>query len=444
MKHLPGISLYEVFKNRKRILKNPLPFHHENFQKFGDSFRVKVGPGKSVVFTRDPSLIRHILQKQHKFYNKSPLQTRDLAKYIGHGILTSNGDHWRTHRRMVQPAFHKKKLAGLMTEMANAIRCEVQRIQPDRTFDVFPLMGDLAFQVVSRTLFSRSDIKQSMAKLKAITEANQNMLIREMRQPYLKWWLRLSGQIREHVDLYGDACKLLNGIIEERIASGEDKDDLLDMLLQARYEDGSPMSREQLIDEVLILFIAGHETTANALSFTLFLLAKHPQVQEKAFGEASAIDFEKGLQVERITKLGYVTHCIEESMRLYPPAYYIDRNAIEDDHFEGMYIPKNTMILMSMYELHRYADFWEDPDAFKPERFRKTTRKEISDYYYPFGAGPRMCVGNNFAMYEMIMTVALLLRNYKLSTEITSVEINPQISLKPLRVPLHFKVRTAI
>ncbi len=441
MTDLPSISLYQVFRNRKRILKNPLPFHRENFEKFGDSFRVKVGMGKSVVFTRDPGLIKHLLQKQHKSYHKSPLQTVDLAKYIGHGILTSNGDHWLTHRRMVQPAFHRKKLVGLIHGMEEAIKGELSKIREDTTTNVFPLMGDLAFQVVAKTLFSRNDIQQEMAILKHITNSNQEMLIREMRQPYLKWWFRLSGQIGKHIGQSHQARTLLNKIIEDRIASSEKSNDLLDMLLSARYEDGTAMSRKQLIDEVMILFTAGYETTANALSFVLYFLARHQNIQQKAFNEISACIKDNSFEMTSIAGLPYVQHCIEEAMRLYPPAYYIDRIAIEDDQYKGQHIAKGTMILMSMYEIHRYADFWEQPDAFIPERFSGIPKKELSEYYYPFGAGPRMCVGNNFAMYEMIITVSLLLQKYNISTEKNSVAINPLISLKPQQVPLKFTRR---
>lgn len=441
MKRLPSISLYQVFRNRKRILKNPLPFHKENFQKFGDSFRVKLSNGKSVVFTRNPGLIKHLLQKQHKSYHKSPLQTVDLAKYIGHGILTSNGDHWLTHRRMVQPAFHRKKLAGLIHTMQEAIKGELLKIEPDCTVDVFPLMGDLAFQVVAKSLFSRNDIQEDMATLKHITNSNQEMLIREMRQPYLKWWFQLSGQISKHIGQANEARALLNKIIEDREASSEEKDDLLDMLLSARYEDGTPMSREQLIDEVLILFTAGYETTANALSFALYFLARHPAVQQKAYAEISETITNDSFDMAGIAGLPYVQSCIEEAMRLYPPAYYIDRIAIEDDQYNGQQISKGTMILMSIFELHRYTEFWEQPDEFIPERFSDISKKGLSDYYYPFGAGPRMCVGNNFAMYEMIITVSLLLRKYSITTQKDTVAINPLISLKPQEVPLKFYKR---
>lgn len=438
MNDLSTISRYQVFKNRKRILKNPLPFHHENFENFGDIFRVKIGLRKSIVFTRNPKLIKHVLQGHQRKYQKSPLQTVDLAKYIGHGILTSNGEHWRTHRRMVQPAFHKKKLIGLLHIMQKAIQKEINRIKPNQNQDIYPLMGDLAFQVVANSLFSRSDIQNEMKKLQEITETNQKMLIREMRQPYFKWWFNLSGMIQKHLDLSEEGRNLLNKIIEERIQSGEEKDDLLDMLLRARYEDGKPMPRRQLIDEVLILFTAGHETTANALSFTLFLLAKNKRAQQKVFEEVTRLDLENVSIMEQISQLTFTKQCIEEGMRLYPPAYIIDRVAIKDDDFEGQVIPKDTMILMSVYELHSYAEFWEKPNEFNPERFNADNRKALQDYYCPFGAGPRMCVGNNFAMYEMILTIAAIIKKYALRTSLDVVEINPLISLKPKTVPLEF------
>ncbi|MGB5370430.1 MAG: cytochrome P450 [Flavobacteriaceae bacterium] len=441
MNDLPTVSQFEVFKNRKDILKNPLPFHHRNFQKFGDAFRVKIGYGKSIVFTRDPALIKHVLQKQHKNYQKSPLQTVQLAKYVGHGILTSNGEHWRTHRRMVQPAFHKKKLVGLLGIMQMAIRDALKAIKPDEVINVPPLMGDLAFQVVARSLFSKSDIERPMQRLQQITERNQKMLIREMRQPYLNWWFRLSGAIKRHLALSKEGRHILNTIIEDRLRSGIEGDDLLDMLLNARYEDGTPMSREQLLDEVLILFTAGHETTANALSFALYFLAKDQKVQEKAFQEVEKLDLEKGDIMENLTRLPYIKQCIEEALRLYPPAYVIDRIAMADDTFEGRTIKKNTMILMSVYELHRYQPFWDAPDDFVPERFDRENGKDFQEYYYPFGAGPRMCVGNNFAMHEMTMTVAEVLKTFHLQTDLEAVGINPLISLKPKEVLIKFDKR---
>ncbi|WP_297690602.1 cytochrome P450 [uncultured Eudoraea sp.] len=453
MKDLPTISQFQVFKNRKTILKNPLPFHRANFEKYGDIFRVRVGFRKAVIFTRDATIIKHILQKQHKKYEKSELQTVDLAKYIGHGILTSNGEHWRKHRRMVQPAFHKKKLRGLLGIMKQAVDSELKRIEPGVTQDVFPLMGDLAFQVVAQALFSRYDIQQSMEELQDYTERNQKMLIREMRQPYLKWWFILSGKIKKHLDLaeQGKIKKhldlaeqgrnILNSIIEERITSGEQKDDLLDMLLNATYEDGKHMPRRQLIDEVLILFTAGHETTANALSFALHLLAKHPDIQNKVLKEVENTDLDSDDIMQCLSELTYTKQCIEEALRLYPPAYVIDRTAISDDIVKGQSFTKGSLVLMSIYELHRSSAFWDAPEEFNPDRFDISLKRDYSNYYYPFGAGPRMCVGNNFAMYEMIITIAQIIKKFQISTDLKAVEVNPLISLKPMSVPVCFELR---
>lgn len=438
MKNLPTVSRYEVFKNRKNIVKNPLPFHHENYERLGETFKINLGLMGSAVFTRDPGLIKHILQKQHKKYYKSPLQTKDLAKYIGHGLLTSNGEHWRVHRRMVQPAFHKKKLVGLLGIMKTAIQKEISAIQPNIVQNVFPMMGDLAFQVVAQSLFSKDDIQKQMVALQKVTEASQNMLVKEMRQPFLKWWFAINGEIKKHLTEGEKGRDLLNVIIEERLQSGDEKDDLLDMLLRAKYEDGTHMPRKQLLDEVLILFTAGHETTANALSFTLFLLAKNQKNQEKAYQEVSKLDFDSEDIMNTISSLTYVKQCIEEGMRLYPPVYIMDRMAIDDDEYEGRQITKKTMILASIYELHRSPSFWKEPHSYIPERFNVENKKDFSDYYYPFGAGPRMCVGNSFAIYEMVLTVAEILKRYKLKTNRESVEINPMISLKPRAVPLIF------
>lgn len=437
---IPSVPQFEVFKNQNSIFRNPLPFHHENFEKLGDTFMVKIGVGYRVVFTKDAETIKYILQKNHKNYHKSPFQTKDLGKYIGHGLLTSNGEHWRKHRRMVQPAFHKKKLEGLLDVMWSAVEEEIQRIDADRVQNVLPIMGDLAFQVVAKALFSAEDIQERMQKLQRITIMNQKMLIKEMRRPYLKWWFQLDGSIKRHLNLSKDAQNILNQIVEERLASGEEKDDLLDMLLQAKYEDGTAMPRRQLLDELLILFTAGHETTANALSFTLYLLAKHPQIQEKLYQETQTVNFENGGLMQELFRLSYTQQCIEEAMRLYPPVYVIDRVSLKDDSVADRSFKKRTTWLLSMYELHR-SKHWENPDEFIPERFAADVKKNHSDYYYPFGAGPRMCVGNNFAMYEMVMAVAGIIKKYALATDMDEVELDPLVSLRPKNVMLRFSER---
>lgn len=440
-KSIQEVSQIEVFRNRKRILKNPLPFHHEKFGEYGNTFIVRIGPRKRIVFTREPETIRNILQKNHRNYAKSELQTRDLAKYIGHGILTSEGDFWRKHRKMIQPAFHKEQLQGLLDLMYQAIREELSGLPEDREVDIFPKMSDLAFQVVAQSLFRAGDFREDMNRLQQITEDNQKMLILEMRQPYFKWWFQLSGRIGRHLQLSKEASNILDGLIEERVTSEGGRGDLLDMLLDARYEDGSPMPRNQLIDELMILFTAGHETTANVLSFTLFLLASHPEVQQRLYQQVRELDFESGDKLQIIRSLGYAQQCVEESMRLFPPVYVIDRVSLAEENINGHMYPGGTTWLLSIYELHRSPELWEDPEAFMPERFEPQKKKAYSGFYFPFGAGPRMCIGNIFAMNEMVLAIGWILKNYQITTSVKSLQVNPLISLKPGRVPLRFEMR---
>ena len=207
------------------------------------------------------------------------------------------------------------------------------------------------------------------------------------------------------------------------------------MLLDARYEDGTAMQREQLIDEILILFTAGHETTSNALTFTAELLARHPKIQERSFNEIRDLD---GLDLmEQLKEMKFVNKIINESMRLYPPAYFIDRISLEEDAISGFKIEAGANILFSIYEIHRHTDFWERPEHFNPDRFEDDSLK-YSPYYYPFGAGPRMCIGNNFAMYEMILAIAQLLKKFKIAYKEAPIEINPLITLKPKNSILKF------
>lgn len=433
------VSFFKVLNNASRILKNPLPFHHENFEKYGDIFKVQLGFSKTVIFTRDAGFAKHMLQKQHRRYSKSELQTKDLAKYVGEGLLTSTGEKWLKQRRLIQPAFHKKKLESLINTIKEVIEEEFIKISSNTAIDIFPAMSDLAFKVVAKSLFGYTDAQgDTISRLQYITEAAQKSLVQEIRQPYKRWWFYFSGKIKNTLKLTQEARDILNTIIEERRNSDKVYDDLLDMLLTSKYDDGSVMDNEQLIDEILILFVAGHETTSNALTFSVVLLALHPEIQEQVYQEVSETPDDLP-PIEQIAKFQYTKQCIEEAMRLYPPAYFSDRVAIEDDSYQDLKLKKGTTVLISFFEIHRHKNFWNDPGMFNPDRFHPCRdKKEYADWYFPFGAGPRMCIGNNFAMYEMILAVSALVRKYTIHTNLHQIEIKPLITLKPKHAKLTF------
>lgn len=439
-KEIPTVPLIRFLKHSLEILKNPLPFHRQNFNEKGDIFRLKIGFKNEVFFTRDTAFAQYVLQKNQKNFVKSKIQTVDLVKYVGEGLLTSEGEKWRRQRKMIQPAFHKKQLENLLFRIQDTIVSEFKNIEANKTIDLFPILNDLAFQTVVKSLFTKAAKSNDMERLQLITEANQKMLVKELRQPYLGWWFKLSGTLNKHLNFSKEARTILKGIVEERRASSEQYGDLLDMLLDTRYDDGKGMEEEQLIDEILIIFTAGHETTSNALTFTFQLLALHPEWQEKIYAEWENLKSDEADLMTRVSRSKVCQQVIEESMRLYPPAYFIDRVNIADDEFGGMSFQAGSNLLFSVYEMHRHPDLWENPETFSPERFKDGERK-FSSQYFPFGAGPRKCIGNNFAMFEMIIAVSELVSRFKIHADFDTIEIIPLITLKPKNAFLRFEER---
>lgn len=437
---IPTVPLRRFIKHSLDILKNPLPFHHQNFNEQGDIFKLIIGFKNSVIFSRDAAFAEYVLQKNQKNYTKSKIQTEDLVKYVGKGLLTAEGDHWKKQRKLIQPAFHKKQLALLLESIKSAILLEFDNITPNKTIDIFPILNDLAFQTVVKSLFSSAANQDDINRLQYITEQAQKMLVKELRQPYLGWWFSISGEIDKHINLTKEARLILKRIVNERRTSNLKEGDLLDMLLEAKYDDGTAMEEEQLIDEILILFTAGHETTSNALTFTTQLLALHPEWQEKIFKERVKIKNNGEDLMDLVTQSKICQQVLEEAMRLYPPAYFIDRVNIEPDHFKGLDFEAGSNLLFSVYEIHRHPKLWEHPNIFKPERFNEGSRK-FSSQYFPFGAGPRKCIGNNFAMFEMIIAISELVSNYKIYPMFEAIDITPLITLKPKNAVLRFEKR---
>jgi cytochrome P450 len=437
LKQFPEVPSIEFFKHAGSILKNPLPFHQKNFEALGDTFKLNLGFGNSVVFSRDPEFAIYALRGNQKNFRKTEIQTKDLAKYVGKGLLTAEGENWKFQRQLIQPAFHRKNLFTLLDFMIEAIDKELERIEVNKTIDIFPIFNDLAFKVVVKSLFSDAINSEEMAKLQLVTEETQKMLVKELRQPYKKWWFLLSGELKRNLNLSQEARDLLSVIIKRRQVSGQKGKDLLDMLMALTYDDGSKMNEEQLIDEILILFIAGHETTSNALSFTFQLIGQKEEVQNKLFAEIDSLIDASPLDILKESK--YTQMVIEESMRLFPPVYFIDRQNKTADVFKGFEIPKHTSLLFSVHQIHRNAENWESPNEFNPERFSES--RSVRDFYFPFGAGPRKCIGNNFAVYELILVIHRLLSQFKIEKVKDEIEIQPLISLKPKNAFVTFSKR---
>lgn len=428
---------YNFFKSIGRTIKqvkNPIGTMEESMKLFHGTYSVSLGARK-IIATQDPGFMDHVLKTNHRNYHKSPMVTDKLGRFLGNGLLTSNGEFWLKQRRLIQPGFHMHKIKALYGIIKKTTDDFLNVLPTGEHVDVYPLMNNLAFEIVINTLFDVVVPETSRRALNGFINETQAFVVKDIRQPYFSWWFRLSGEVKKNLENSQQARSIIRNIIQERKLSDEKFNDLLDMLLDARYEDnGKSMNEERIIDEILVMIIAGHETTGNALSWMLYLLANHPNELEKLKQETKDLSLEQCVRHDRLNAV------INETMRLYPPAWISDRIALEDDTYQNYTYPKGSIVLMFYYGLHRDSTYWSDPGSFLPDRFLKQNiDKDKQKAFYPFGAGPRLCIGNNFAMAEMAIFIQTIIHNFEiLPTDATPI-INPLVTLRPDKVLLKIR-----
>lgn len=430
----PGYNFLQSLWRTYKQVKNPIGTMEESMARFNGTYSVNLGR-MNLIATQDPAFIDYVLKVNHKNYYKSRILTEQLGRFLGNGLLTSNGEYWLKQRRLIQPGFHHERIHALFSIIKKTVDDFLVNLPTGEKVDVYPWMNKLAFEIVINTLFNVKIEQSKRDELSNFISETQDFVIRDVRQPHKSWWFKLSGEVDKNLKRSARAREIIREIIQERKRSTSKYNDLLDMLLDARYEDtGEPMEENQVIDEILILVIAGHETTANALSFALYLLANHPE-ELKKLRAATA-----GLSLDATVKNEQLSAVINETMRLYPPAWISDRVALQDDEFRGFRIPKDTILVLFYYGLHRDNKYFDDPEAFRPDRFlKKNSDKERTKAFYPFGSGPRLCIGNNFAMAEMAIFLEEFVSNFQVEPTGIKPGIKPLVTLRPDKV--HLNVR---
>lgn len=433
----PGYTFLQTYQRAVQVVQSPLETMMESFDRFGESYSVAHGLRGRMILTQDPEFIDYVLRRNQKNYYKSKMVTEQLGRFIGNGLLTSNGAYWMRQRRLIQPGFHPQKVQALYGIMKQTIDNFLEKLPTGQLVDVYPLMNRLALEVVINTLFDIDLPADKVNEIGRIISEIQEFVITDIRQPYKSWWFELSGRVRKNKVKAVRLRNILRTVIRERQGGGKKYNDLLDMLLDARYEDtGEAMTEEQVLDEILILFIAGHETTGNALTWTLYLLSRHGNELEALRSVTNGLSI-----AETVThpRLGAV---INESMRLYPPAWISDRVSLEDDSFGGFSFPKNTVIGLFYFGLHRSKAHWTEPLSFSPDRFLAPDReKEKGKIFFPFGGGPRLCIGNNFAVAEMALFIQAFIHRFELLPTTVSPQMRALVTLRPKGVHLDIKVR---
>ena len=379
--------------------------------------------------------MRHVFQDNHRNYSKKTPGFKVLRTFLADGLLTNEGDAWLRQRRIAQPAFHRDRIAGFARTMTTAAEALADRWDADdkTVVNLTGEMAQLTLRIVGETLLSTNVSREVDRIGQALTvslHAANRSITRVVEIP--QWVPTPANRRLRH------ALTTLDSIVYQMIAtrrrSGEVAGDLLSMLMAARDEEtGAGMSDRQLRDEVMTIFLAGHETTAIALGWTWYLLSRHPTAAQRLRDELAAVLAGRVPRLDDLPRLVYTDQVIKESMRLFPPAWIISRCAIGTDHIGGYDIPAGTIIFTSPYVTHRLTRLWDNPWAFNPERFGSTQVKELPPFaYFPFGGGPRQCIGNTFAMMEMALVIATLAQRYRF--DLTPDEhrgVFPTITLRP-------------
>jgi cytochrome P450 len=387
------------------------------------------------LFVNDPDGARRVLVDNSKNYPKSR-SYEGLKLVLGEGLLTSEGDFWRRQRRLAQPGFHKERLASFAQAMVADTTAMLERwrgMAEGVPFDVHHEMMRLTLRIVNRTLFSTDTDQDAAGVGTAIPIAIR--YVNDYAEALIRVppWLPTPKNLR-----FRKAQRTLDAlvfkIIDERRRSRKEASDLLSMLMSAEDEKTrEQMTDRQLRDEVMTMFLAGHETTANALTWAFYLLSRYPAAARRLRREVAEVLSGRTPTIEDLPRLAFTRAVVEETLRLYPPAWIIERQAAAADEIGGYHVPRGTIVAISMYTLHRHARYWENPEGFDPDRFCADSPPERPKFVYmPFGGGPRLCIGNAFAMMEAQIILAMVANAYAL--DLVSgfpVEPEPSVTLRP-------------
>ena len=402
---------------------------------FGDTFRFYFGGVKEAIVTINPVIIQHVLKTNSENYHKSEIQMKRMGHFLGKGLLTSHGEVWRTQRRLIQKGFDRKQLDVLSSIMQDSLADSLvdfdrqARLGP---VDIYPHLMKITFGMVGRSLFGARLKEEDINLISHTISVVQEFMVRQTIQPYLNPWFAISGELRRHEEMRARADGILLDYIQRRRQSAPGHD-LLQILMDARYSDGHGMSDELVLSESMQLLVAGHETSSNALSWLLYLLSSRPDCLERLRQEFDAVLGEAPLTYSDVPKFEFATQVIQEALRLYPPFWMVDRTALADDRAGDLDIPRGATVVVFIYGAHHSPHYWENPETFDPQRFTPANEKLHRPFtYLPFGAGPRGCIGGNYAMLQILMILSVLLRKYDFELAPgQTIEARPMVILRP-------------
>lgn len=420
----------------RALNQSPLEMFTE-LARYGDIVGIRVVNFRNI-FVNHPDLIEEVLVGHPRRYFKGRV-LRANRHVFGEGLLTSEGDFWLRQRRLVQPAFHRGRIAAYAGTMVEYTQRIMESWQAGEERDVHQEMMRITLQIVAKTLFN-ADVARDTQEVGKSLELLLELGADFRRTLFVPHWVPTPTNLRIKREI-AFIENILYRIINERRASGHDAGDLLSMLLHVQDEDGSRMTDKQLRDEAITLFLAGHETTAASLSWTWWLLAQNPRVEAKLHAELDEVLVGRAPSMDDLARLPYTANVITESMRLYPPAWGLARIVVEDHELGGYPMRKGMGVAMAQWVVHRDTRWYDTPEEFRPERWEGDFAKRIPRFaYFPFGGGPRQCIGNSFALMEATLILATIAQKFRLHL----VPDHPVVPLASITLRPRYGVRVVI
>jgi cytochrome P450 len=428
----PGPRGLPLVGNLLALGKDPLGFFTETMRRYGDLVSLNLA-GWHTLFVSDLGVIEKILVEDHRNYVKNRFFWRNVTAVFGEGLLTGEGEVWQRQRRLAAPVFAGRQLLDYHSAMVALTRKMLDGWKDGEIFDLHPEMMGLTLRIAAKTLFD-SEVERDVRDIDhAMNDLIVEVASRWRRPIFVPDAIPLPGHLRYRRALR-TIERIVSSMIAERRTSGlENRDDCLSRLMAARDEAGRPMSDTLLRDQAITLLLAGHETTALALSWTWFLLGQHPDAEARIAAEIAQVLGDRPATADDIPRLKFTESVVMEAMRLFPPAWAIGRESAQQVELGGYSFPAGTTILISPWVLHRDPRYFSEPEAFRPERWMGNLARELPRFaYMPFGGGPRICIGQRFAMIEAILVLATMAQRFSIEWQARrKVAPFPSITLRP-------------
>jgi cytochrome P450 len=432
--HVPrGRSLLDA----RAMVRNPVALFERYRARLGPTFTLHFGGVKPSVVSTDPVVLEHVLRGNRDNYEKSYIQVERMVEFQGEGVVNIHGEAWFRQRKLLAQGFkpaYLAKLVPMQQDVLQELMRDFDREALQGPVDVRQQMLRFTLRLVGKSLFGRSMRTDELEQIADIISAIQAFVHRQIIQPWKIPWFRLSGQSARYQQLRRDGDAIALRHIRARMKEGLSEDDILRILLETPYHDtGKPMDEPLVLIESLQLLVAGNQTSSNALTWIFYLLARHPKYILEIRDEVAAVIGDNAMDYHNLHGLEGTVRVIDEALRLYPPFWMIDRIALKDDEIGGVHIPAGAMVIPYIYGAHRNPAQWQDVETFDPRRFEPDRSKERHPFaYIPFGRGPRICLGANLAVMQMIMIVAAVVRQYDFAMVTNEpVAIDPIMLLRP-------------